>query len=300
MLKDVYTLEDLKQWEIATAGIAPPIRLAVTGDPVAHSASPQMHNAALAKCGIDASYTRLHLLPGEIAEGLRLLASKGFLGLNVTIPHKAAVLSLVDEVDEHARKIGAVNTIAVRGSRLFGFNTDGPGMVRAVQAELGADIRDLRVMVLGAGGGAGRAIAVQCALERCQRLVLVNRTFEKGLNLANELSEFLPEVAALAWEESALEYELKNVDLVINATSVGMKPGDNSPLPAALIPSNLMIYDTIYTSNRTALMRAADEVGAKSANGFSMLLHQGALAFEIWFNRPAPLEEMRAALLNLV
>ncbi len=307
MLKDVYTFEDLQHWGEATAGIQPPIRLAVTGDPVAHSASPAMHNAALAKCGIAATYARLHLRPEELAAGLRLLAPNHFIGLNVTIPHKAAVLSLVDTVDEHARKIGAVNTVLVEEGKLIGFNTDGPGLVRAVRAEFGVDVRDMRVMILGAGGGAGRAIAVQCGIEGCERLVLVNRTLEKARQLADELSPYfkgphvsgpLSRLAAIPWEEDALKSQLNQIDLVINATSVGMKHADFSPLPSSLILPHLMIYDTIYTSNRTQLMCAADEAGARSANGFSMLLHQGALAFEIWFNREAPLEEMRAALLG--
>jgi len=136
---------------------------------------------------------------------------------------------------------------------------------------------------------------------------LVNRTLEKGSQLATELStKFstptgsaqLPRVTALPWDEDALDVHLNEIDLVINATSLGMKAGDQSPLPAALIQPHLMIYDTIYTSERTPLMCAAEGAGARSANGFSMLLHQGALAFEIWFEREAPLQEMREALLN--
>jgi shikimate dehydrogenase len=158
-MKDVYTLEDLRHWDAATAGEEPPIRLAVFGDPVAHSRSPQMHNAALAACGIAARYCRLHIRPEELAEALRLLPKAGFIGSNFTIPHKAATLPLLDAVDDHARKIGVVNTVVVEGERLLGFNTDGPGLLRAIRAEFGVDLRDLRVMVLGAGGGAGRAIA---------------------------------------------------------------------------------------------------------------------------------------------
>ena len=297
-VKDVYTFADLQHWREATVGVQPPIRLSVFGDPVAQSKSPAMHNAALAACGIDACYTRLHICPDGLAEAVRLLPHNGFVGTNVTFPHKTAMLALMDEVDEYARKIGAVNTVVVEGKKLRGFNTDGPGIVSAVRSEFSVDLGDLRIMVLGAGGGAGRAISVQCAMENCAHLVLVNRTFEKSKILAEELQSLFPSrrIDAVTWDESQLKSQLGQIDLVINATSVGIKAGDPSPLPPSLLTSRLLVYDTNYAAARTSLMRAADEVGARSANGLSMLLHQGALSFEIWFNRPAPLEAMRAAL----
>ncbi len=304
-MKETYSLVDLRDWPAATAEEKPPLRLSVFGDPVAHSASPPMHNAALAALGIDARYCRLHIRPDELAAALRLLPAQGFVGVNCTIPHKATALPLMDRVDEHARRIGVVNTVVVEGEQLIGFNTDGPGLVRALRADFGVDLRDLRVMVLGAGGGAGRAIAMQCGIENCERLVLVNRTPEKARELAAELAPFFrsPRVfgpgdrlEVSAWEESALREQIGHTDLIINCTSVGMQPGDPSPLSSALLQPHLMIYDTIYTARRTRLMQAADEAGARSANGLSMLLHQGALSFEIWFNREAPLAAMRAAL----
>ncbi len=306
MPKEVYDLNDLQNWSAVTADAEPPLRLAVFGDPVAHSASPPMHNAALEKCGIPARYTRLHIRPEELGAAVRQLPKQGFLGVNVTIPHKAAILPLMNRVDDHALRIGVVNTVVVEGEELIGFNTDGPGLVRAVRSEFGVDLRDLRVMVLGAGGGAGRAIAMQCGIENCERLVLVNRTEEKARELEKELEPFFegPRVSGpvarldvCPWKEDELRFQLAHTDLIINCTSVGMKRTDPSPLPSAILDPNLMIYDTIYTASRTRLMQAADEVGARSANGLSMLLHQGALAFEIWFNREAPLDVMRAALL---
>lgn len=304
-MKEVYTLDDLRDWERLTADEKPQLRLAVFGDPVAHSASPPMHNAALEKCRIDARYTRLHIRAGELAEALRLLPSKGFIGVNCTIPHKYAALTLMNRVDDHARRIGVVNTVVVEGEELVGFNTDGPGLVRALRSEFGVDLRDLRVMVLGAGGGAGRAIAMQCGIEQCERLVLVNRTLEKARALFADLAPMFatPRVFGpgerleiAPWENKALKSQLEHTDLVINCTSVGMKRSDPSPLPSAILQPHLMIYDTIYTTSRTKLMLAADEAGARGANGLSMLLHQGALSFEIWFNREAPLAEMRTAL----
>lgn len=306
-MKEVYTIDDLRHWQAATAGEAPPLRLSVFGDPVAHSRSPQMHNPALEACGLDARYCRLHIRPDELAEALQLLPQAGFIGTNVTIPHKAAVLELLDEVDEHARRIGVVNTVVVEGERLLGFNTDGPGLVRAVRAEFGVDIRDLRVMVLGAGGGAGRAIAAQCALENCERLVLVNRTFDKARQLARELEPFfkgsrvlgpVPRLEAAPWDQAGLAAQFANIDLVINATSCGMKRTDPPVLPAAILQPHLMVYDTIYTAHRTPLLADAEAAGARAANGLSMLLYQGALSFGIWFDRDAPLDLMRAGLLS--
>jgi shikimate dehydrogenase len=304
-MKDLYTIDDLRDWQNVTREAKPPLRLAVLGDPVAHSASPPMHNAALEKSGIDARYTRLHIRADELPDTLRLLPQKGFIGVNCTLPHKAAALALVQNVDDHARRIGVVNTIVVEGDALVGFNTDGPGLVRALRADFGVDLRDLRVMVLGAGGGAGRAIAMQCGIEGCERLVLVNRTIEKARELAAELepmfrgTRLLGPVArfeVVAWENEVLRFQLQHTDLVINCTSLGMKRSDPSPLPGAILQPHLMLYDTIYTAARTKLMQAGDEAGARSANGLSMLLHQGALSFEIWFDRPAPLDAMRAAL----
>jgi shikimate dehydrogenase len=305
-MKDVYTLADLEAWPQATANEAPPVKLAVFGDPVAHSASPPMHNAALAHCGIAARYARLHIRAEELGAALRAAGRQGFIGVNCTIPHKAAALGLMDRVDEHARRIGVVNTVLFDGLELVGFNTDGPGLVRAIRADFGVDLRDLRVLVLGAGGGAGRAIAMQCGIEQCERLVLVNRTPEKAQALAAELAPFFraPKVSgpgerlsAIQWDETRLRAEMEHTDLVINCTSVGMKRTDSSPLASSLLQPHLMVYDTIYTAARTKLMQAADEAGARSSNGLSMLLHQGALSFEIWFDRQAPLEVMRAALI---
>ena len=311
MPKDVYTLADLLDWSAATAGEALPIRLSVIGDPVAHSRSPQMHNPALQAAGIAAAYARLHVRPDELPEALRLLPRRDFIGTNVTIPHKAATLALMDEVDPQALRAGGVNTVVVDAQKLIGFSTDGPGLVRAIRADFGFDLRDLRVLILGAGGGAGRAIAVQCAIEGCERLVLVNRTFERAQALAAELAPSLREnratgpmtrLEAIPWEPAAMARQLSHVDLIINATPLGMASQpvqfrQVSPIPASLLRPNHLVYDTVYTAGHTPLLLAAAEAGARGSDGLSMLLHQGALSFEIWFGRPAPLEIMRAALL---
>jgi len=261
-----------------------------------------MKNAALKQSKIDMQYARFHILPDELRAAVDLIRKLEFVGLNLTSPHKIAALDLIDSVEDNVKRIGAVNVIKIEAGKLRGFNTDGRGFSRAVREEFSVDLRDLRVMVLGAGGAA-RAIALQCAKENCERLVIANGTFEKGQQLADSLRNFFegpkvlgPRLQAIPWEERAFQFQIANVDLVVNATPVGLNRGDPSPIPSRLLAPHVMIYDTIYTDKRTPLVLAAIEAGARATNGLSMLLHQGALAFEIWFQREAPLEAMRTAI----
>ncbi len=288
MAFDFFTVEQLRRGLVTT----PPARLAVFGDPVAHSRSPQMHNPALAARGIAAQYVRLHVRPEEFREALALCRAAGFFGVNCTIPHKFAALEAVDEPDALARRLGAVNTVVFRGEKTLGFNSDGPGLLRAVREAFAADVRDLRVLVLGAGGGAGRAAAIQCAMEACPRLALVNRTRSKLDALVAEVAAFFPADRLVLLEQP----DLREVDLVINATSVGMRPDDLPLLPAGALEARHLVYDMVYSPPQTALLDAAAAAGARGANGLSMLLHQGAVSFEHWFGGEAPLEAMRAGL----
>lgn len=302
-VKEIYTLADLKDLKKVARNVDPPIRLGVLGDPVAHSRSPQVQNAALTACGIKMQYARFHIVPNELDDALRTISELDFVGLNLTVPHKIPAVSLVTELDENARRAGAINGIAIFDKKMHGFNTDGRGFSRAIREEFSVDLRDLRVLVLGAGGAA-RAIALQCAQENCERLVIANRSFEKAKTLVDELRDFFagPKVLgpvarlqAIPWDEAAFRFQIANLDLIVNATPLGLNRADASPLPARLLAPHLMIYDTVY-SDRTPFVSAAIEAGARAANGMSMLLHQGALAFEIWFGREAPIDAMRAAL----
>jgi len=301
-----YTLADLENWTEIARDIGPPIRLGVFGDPVAHSLSPQMQNTALHDCGIDMQYARFHIRSNELRSALRLLRELNFVGINVTVPHKIASFTQVDETDESATRPRAVNTIRVSDGKLVGSNTDGQGFLRAVRTEFSIDLRDLRVMIIGAGGGTGRAIAWQCALENCERLVLVNRTLEKANVLVEQLRPFFsgPRVLgpsarleAVPWDESAMRMQLADIDLIVNTTPLGMNPSDPAPVAARLIAPHHIVFDCVYGLSKTALIRAAEEAGARGANALSMLLYQGALSFSIWFNREAPINTMRAALL---
>jgi shikimate dehydrogenase len=299
-VKEVYTLADLRDWQAATADCDPPLRLAVIGDPVAHSASPPMHNAALAALGIPARYTRLHVKPDELDEALSLLHGARFIGVNCTIPHKAAVLAAVDDADEGARRAGGANTVAVgAGGRLRGFSTDGPGFSLAVRESFGVELGKLRVLILGAGGGAGRAIAMQCAMENCPALMLINRSLEKLEPILEDIAAVCPfdRVASGDFSDFFLRAGLDSSELIVNCTSLGMKPGDASPISKKLLGARHLLYDTIYVGRRTPFLAAGDAAGARGANGLSMLLHQGVLSFKRWFDRDPPSEEMRRALL---
>jgi shikimate dehydrogenase len=303
--REVYTLADLGEWPRVAAEVSPPVRLGVLGDPVAHSLSPALQNAALNHCHMQMQYGRFSIRPNELAEALELARTLEFVGLNLTVPHKVAACALVDELEAEAREIGAVNTIAVRAGRLLGYNTDGIGFARAIRSEFSVDLRDLRILILGAGG-AGRAIAGQSARADCERLVIVNRDLEKARELVAQLQPALagPRVLgpvarleAVPWDERALRFQIDHTDLVVNATPLGLNPHDLSVLPATLLQPHLMVYDVVYArQQRTPLVAAAREAGARAADGLSMLLHQGARAFEIWFEREAPLDIMRVAL----
>jgi shikimate dehydrogenase len=304
---DRFTLADLQNWRDASKGVEPPIRLGVLGDPVSHSLSPPLQTAALRACQIEMQYARFHIRANELRSALIFLRDLDFVGLNLTVPHKIAGFAQIDELDERAKRCGAVNTIRIRDGKAIGSNTDGEGFVRAIREKFSVDVRDLRVLLLGAGGGTGRAIAWQCALENCERLVLVNRTLEKAKALADQLRSFFagPRVLgpaarlqAIDWNETTMRAQMADVDLVVNATPLGLNPSDPPPIPARLLMPHHMLFDAVYGPSKTRLLRTADEAGARGANGLSMLLHQGALAFEFWFDREAPLDAMRKALLE--
>ncbi len=304
-MQKTYNLADLQKWTAVAKKVEPPIRLGVLGDPVEHSFSPQMQNAALRASDLPMQYAAFHVAPDELSAALELLAANNFIGANLTLPHKIAALPLMDELHREARELGAVNTVLFREGRALGFNTDGPGFVRAIRTEFFVDLRDLRVLLLGVGG-AGHAIALQCAREGCERLVLANRTFAKAQALVAELTPRfvgprvlgpMARLEAVPWEENALRAQMGNIDLIVNATSLGLRASDPPVVSASILAPHLLVYDLIYRPRETPLLEAAREVGARGANGLSMLLQQGALAFEIWFERRAPLEAMRQALL---
>lgn len=302
-MKHVYKISDLRSRGHLDDGAAVPARLAVIGSPVAHSASPGMHQAALDACGLDMRYIRLEVAPGEVAEAFRLMAGLGFIGCNVTVPHKLEAMECCTLLSEGARALRAVNTVVFPSqeqSETAGYNTDGPGLARAVREDFDVEIADLRVLVLGAGGGAGKAIATQCALLGCRRLWLANRSVDKAHSLAAALQKAgkrEQKIQALGSDAPALEKAAVDTDLIINATSLGMRENDPLPLPGSCVTPRHLVYDAIYQPPETALLKQAKNAGARTSNGLSMLLHQGVLAFEQWFPGHSPVEAMRRGLL---
>jgi shikimate dehydrogenase len=201
----------------------------------------------------------------------------------------------MDDVNAEARKLGAVNTVVIEKGKLRGFNTDGYGFAKAVEEEFNFTLKDKRILVLGAGG-VGRAIAVKCALAGASKVFVANRTTAKIDPIAKELAATKTQFKALALNLKELRAVIGDVDLMVNATSVGLYEGESLDLEPSLFSPRLFVYDTIYRPAETQLLQMAADAGAKVANGTSMLLHQGAKAFELWTKRKAPLAVMRRAL----
>jgi shikimate dehydrogenase len=270
---------------------------AVIGDPVDHSLSPVMHNAAFQKLGLNLVYVAFKVTRNGLKDAISGARSLGLRGLNVTMPHKKAVMGYLDETDSTAEAIGAVNTILNNEGKLVGYNTDGKGAMIALQ-ENGIYPEEKKMLLLGAGGAA-KAIAFQAAQE-VEELVILNRTSEKATKLAELLyKKFGKKVKGGALSAEVLKEEMKTTDILVNATPVGMNPDVNtSPVPSDLLRRDLCVMDILYNPLETKLVEDAKAVGAKVVLGLEMLLYQGAVSFEIWTNCPAPVDVMKKAALN--
>jgi len=268
----------------------PDLRLLVIGDPIEHSLSPPMHNAGLEFLHLPYLYGRLRVSPENLREAFQILRQQDFIGWNLTLPHKLLAVDLLDGLDPSAKRLRAVNTVVNQAGRLFGFNTDGRGLVAAIGEAFGCTIPSVRIALLGAGGGAGQAAARYLAELNVPSLVLLNRTIAKAERLAGELADSSKsEVRAEPWEN--FPNVCHEVDLIVNASTVG-------PTPEALssLESRHLVFDMVYGPQETSLVHFARKRGARSADGLLMLLHQGVFAFEIWFGKPAPAKIMRKAL----
>lgn len=296
-MKSVYTLADLASRELLDGQADQPARLAVIGHPIAHSASPQMHQAALDAAGIPARYIRLDIEPGQVGDALMRMKALQFIGCNVTVPHKLEVMAHC-LVHPDAVALGAVNTIRFDQDTTRGFNTDGPGFAKAIEDDFQVTLASRTVAVIGAGGGAGQAIATQCCLVGVRRLILVNRGLDKLHALVTRLRSQFPhtELVPLSFDDAELALRCAGCDLLVNTSSVGLKGNDPSILPVTCLRNSQHVYDTIYQPPVTPLLKLAQGLGCQTANGKSMLLHQGALAFQHWFPGSDPLQVMKQAL----
>jgi shikimate dehydrogenase len=269
-------------------------RVVLIGHPVAHSLSAEMQQAAFDAGGIDASYELWDRPPIELADAITELRRDEFLGANVTIPHKERVVPLVDRLTEEAHATGAVNTITREGKRLVGHNTDVIGFRTALDRLVGKQKMPKQAVVLGTGGG-GRAVVYGLITEGFQRVVVFNRHLHRAEGMVKHFGRSAAhmELRAMPWHESIIEAELAKAKVLVNATSIGLV-ADESPIPAEIIPPDLLVLDLIY--NRTKLLRDAEAAGCTVMDGEFMLLHQGAAAFTLWTGQPAPLELMQAKL----
>jgi shikimate dehydrogenase len=268
--------------------------VAILGDPVAHSRSPAMHNAAFAALGLDWVYVALRVPPAELRAAITGVRALGIAGLNVTVPHKERIVRWLDDVSTAARQIGAVNTVVRRGQRLVGENTDAPGFLRAL-AELGFRPRGRRIVLIGAGGSA-RAAAWAVADAGCARLTILNRTPARAAALAKAVRGLRAGVvrsAALDLESSA--EALVDAELVVNCTSIGLDGRIAPPIAVDRTPRDCLFYDLVYGAAPTPFVRLARSRRRRAADGSRMLLHQAALAFELWTGKPAPLTVMEKA-----
>jgi len=267
----------------------------VIGYPIGHSLSPVMQTAAFRALRLDALYESFEVAPRFLAPMLRGLALAGVEGLNVTVPLKEAVLPLLDHIDPDARAIGAVNTIVIRGRRLTGYNTDGLGLKMALQ-ELGWRSRPICAVILGAGGAA-RAAAWELSRVRGSCVTIANRHLHRAQALARWLKRAHPHACIQAVPLS--EVALDEAELLINATTVGMRASDGLPIDARSLRREMLVYDLVY-HRQTPLVRAARRRGCVAANGLSMLLYQGAASLRLWLHRAAPIAVMRQALVRTV
>ena len=269
----------------------------VIGDPIEHTLSPIMQNAAFEALNLDYVFLAFKVKPAQVENAVNGMRALNIRGLNVTMPHKSPVLNFLDRVDLSAQIIKSVNTILNRENKLFGFNTDGVGALKALR-ENGVEPKGRKVLLLGAGGAA-RAIAYTMAKE-ADELAVLNRTVKQAQDLAKLIEKTVnKKIVTGSLSPSEIQRNLQDADILINATSIGMKPNaDESPVAPKLLRRDLAVMDIVYNPIETKLAKEAKAAGAKVVSGVEMLIYQGAASFEIWTGKSAPVEVMRQAALN--
>ncbi|MHB9156053.1 MAG: shikimate dehydrogenase [Endomicrobiales bacterium] len=261
----------------------------IFGFPVRHSLSPAMHNAAFSALGMDFTYVPFEVPPEKLRPAVEALRTLHFAGVNTTIPHKEKVMRFLDAVDPEAARIGSVNTLVNRNGKLWGYNTDGKGFLADLR-EHGFSPRGKTALMVGAGGAA-RAMAWALSRAGIKKLYICDQDGRRARALAGKTAR-AQAVPAATWKHA-----VPGIDILINATPVGMRPGDPPLARAPELKRGIFVYDVVYNRS-TELLAEARKAGAIPCSGFGMLLHQGALAFQLWTGKKAPLEVMRKALLK--
>lgn len=275
--------------------------LGIFGDPVKHSLSPLMHNEALARIGYDAVYIPFHVLPDALPKAVESIRILDLLGVNLTVPHKERVGALLDEIDDEARLIGAVNTVVNRQGRLIGYNTDGIGFLRSLAEDLGVNPAGRRILLLGAGG-ACRAALVALARAGAGAIIVANRTPERGMALVEEFRPVFSgtSFASCSLTKEALATHLPDIELVVNTSALGLGGESLSGFPWEKLPAFAAVYDMVYGFEPTPLLREAGARGHVGADGLGMLAAQGEEGFRLWTGRTPPSGVMKARLLAAV
>lgn len=265
------------------------------GYPVKHSLSAKMHNAAFKHLGIDAEYKLFEVRPDELKKFFDNFRSNGIRGINITIPHKTRSMIFCDDLSDEARLIEAINTVALVGDRLVGYNTDGKGFVRSLKEDLDFDPKGKIAFIFGAGG-AGKAVSFSLAREGASRIVLVDVDREKAAALATALEKKTDtEAIAVQRNNRVVKEMILNSDLLVNATPSGMKGTDQPVVPEDFLYRGLVLFDLVY-NRKTELIKQAAKKGLRSADGLGMLVYQGMLSFELWTGKKVPIEIMRKAI----
>jgi shikimate dehydrogenase len=275
--------------------------LGVLGYPIGHTLSPLMHTTAAQYHSLDLTYLAFSVVPADLPAALAGVKALGFRGLNLTIPHKEAAIQLVDELTEEARLIRAVNTIVLTENKLIGDNTDGRGFIMSLEKDVGERVKDKNILLLGAGGSA-RAIAVHLALAGAGKIVIANRTLSRAQELVSYLHDAFPSlvIQALPLKYEMLTPYLEEAEIIINTTSVGMKPTDDLIVPAECLKPYHLVCDIVYRPLHTPLLQAARARGARTLGGLGMLIYQGALSFSLWTGLDMPVELVRRRLLEIL
>jgi len=269
------------------------------GYPVNHSLSPLFQNAAFAELGLNFAYFPFLVHPKDLSRAVEAIRTLNLVGVNVTVPHKEKIVNYLDETSPEVKKIGAVNTVVNQKGRLIGYNTDGEGFINSLK-EKRFNPRGKRVLLLGAGGAAV-SIGFSLLREKAKKVVLINRTYPRAINLSNRLKRIFPNsfLRVIKFEDRNSFPGREDIDLLINATPVGMRSGDSLLINIKGFSSKVFVYDIVY-NQPTKLLKEAKKRNLSHLNGLEMLISQGALSFELWTGRKAPIDKMRKALKKAV
>lgn len=263
--------------------------LGIFGCPITHTLSPLMHNTAIDKIGLDMVYLPFEVEPEDLGTAVNAIRALNIIGVNITIPHKEAVIKFLDEVSDDARLIGAVNTIVNKNGRLIGYNTDGDGYLASLKRDLGFNVRGKNILILGAGGAA-RAIIFAIAKKGAKRIVIANRTIKKAVYIYNKFKGHFRgvEILTLGIDKQELKKRLIDANLVINTTSASMEGKEDLEIPFNAISKKAVVSDIVYKPLATRFLKNADRSGIKTHSGLGMLVEQGALSFKLWTKKDMP------------